>query len=145
MNALIVYDSQFGNTKMIAKAIAGEIAKSEKAKAVHVSDAKVQELKGFDVLVVGSPTQVWKPMPAIQKFLENLPDLDGLRAAAFDTRMKSPQIFTGSAAHAIAKELQKKGAKLVLAPESFFVEGTKGPLRMGEIERAEEWARLILR
>jgi flavodoxin len=145
MNALIVYDSQFGNTKMVARVIAAELAKSGKAKAIHISEAKMPELKGIDLLVVGSPTQAWKPMPKIQSFLENLPESNGLRAAAFDTRFKSPRLFTGSAARVIADELQKKGAKLVLAPESFFVEGTKGPLRMGEIERAEEWARLMLR
>lgn len=144
MNALVVYDSEFGNTKMVARVIAAELAKSGKAKAIHVSE-KTIDIKGVDLLVVGSPTQAWKPMPAIQEFLKSLHDLNGLKTAAFDTRFKSPKIFTGSAAKIIAKELEKKGAKLVLAPESFFVEGTHGPLRMGEIERAEEWVRLILR
>jgi len=145
MNALIVYDSQFGNTKMVARVIAAELAKSGKAKAVHITDAKMPELKGVDILIVGSPTQGWKPMPDVLAFLKNLPDLNGINVAAFDTRLKSPKIFTGSAARIIAKELQNKGAKLVCEPESFFVEGTKGPLRMGEIERAEDWARMILR
>ena len=145
MNALIVYDSQFGNTKMVARVIAAELAKSGPAKAVHITDAKMPELKGVDILIVGSPTQGWRPMPNVAEFLKNIPDLKGLHVAAFDTRLKSPRVFTGSAARIIAKELQNKGAKLITAPESFFVEGTRGPLRMGEIERAEEWARLILR
>lgn len=130
---------------MIARVIAAELAKSGKAKAFHVSETKVPDIKGVDLLIVGSPTQGWKPMLDVLAFIKNLPDLGGLKTAAFDTRFKSPRVFTGSAARVIAKELQKKGAKIILAPESFFVEGTKGPLRMGEIERAEEWARLILR
>ena len=146
MDALVVYDSQFGNTKMIAKVIASELAKSGKAEAIHVSDipkSSPPQLEKIKLLIVGSPTQAWKPMPAINEFLKELSGLKGLRAAAFDTRLKSPRLLTGSAARVIAKELEKKGALMVLPPESFFVEGTKGPLKMGEIERAEKWARLI--
>lgn len=146
MNALIVYDSQFGNTKMLARVIAAELMKSGKAKAIHVSEASPPKLRGIDMLIVGSPTQAWRPMSDILAFLKYLPDLKGMRAAAFDTRFKLPRAFTGSAARVIAKVLKKKGAKLLMPPESFFVEGTKGPLRFGEIERAEKWTRdMIIR
>jgi len=43
----------------------------------------------------------------------------------------------------IARRLQKKGGVPALAPEGFFVNGTEGPLRAGEIERAAAWARSL--
>jgi len=38
----------------------------------------------------------------------------------------------------------KKGAELVTSPEGFYVEGVKGPLVEGELERVEAWAREIV-
>ncbi len=137
MNALIVYDSQFGNTEKIAKKVAAAIGKS--AKAVHVSKADAR-LNGVDMLIVASPTQAWRATPAIRSFLEKLPGLIGIPAAAFDTRFKRTRILTGSAARGISKALEKKGAKILMPPESFFVESKKGPLLDGELERAEKWA-----
>ena len=44
------------------------------------------------------------------------------------------------AAPRLAKELEKKGGKLVAEPEGFIVENKEGPLKQGEIERATKWA-----
>ena len=142
MNALIVYDSQFGNTEKIAKSIAEKIGKQ--TKTIHVSKADSSMLKEADMLIVGSPTQAWRATPAIRLFLEKLPDIKDISAAAFDTRFKRTRLLTGSAAHGIAKALERKGARLIVPPESFFVKDTKGPLLDGEIVRAEGWARLIM-
>ena len=62
------------------------------------------------------------------------------RAAAFDTRFDKPAFLTGSAAKGIAKRLRQRGFELVAEPESFFVLGTEGPLKDGELERAAAWA-----
>jgi hypothetical protein len=58
----------------------------------------------------------------------------------FDTRLTWPRFLAGSAAAAAAKRLAKKGARLLVPPESFLVTGTEGPLVEGEIERARTWA-----
>jgi hypothetical protein len=50
----------------------------------------------------------------------------------------------GYAARRIANRLKKCGGKLVVPPERFFVEGTEGPLKEGEVERAADWARRIM-
>ena len=70
---------------------------------------------------------------------EELPRGAG-RAAAFDTRFDKPTFLTGSAAKGIAKRLRAKGYTLVTPPESFFVDGTEGPVHEGDLERAAEWA-----
>jgi hypothetical protein len=44
----------------------------------------------------------------------------------------------------MAAKLREKGVPSLVPPESFFVKGTEGPLREGELERAFMWARQIV-
>jgi hypothetical protein len=62
----------------------------------------------------------------------------------FDTRADKPALLVGSAAHGMARRLRHRGYRLVAEPESFFVEGTSGPLEAGELERAAEWAKTVV-
>jgi hypothetical protein len=45
----------------------------------------------------------------------------------------------------MASKLLEKGVSLLAEPESFFVKGTEGPLRDGELERASKWARTLVK
>jgi flavodoxin I len=68
----------------------------------------------------------------------------GTNTAAFDTRLTSRMVVIfGYAAPKIAKSLEGRGGKLVVPPEGFFVKGSKGPLKEGELERAGAWAKAI--
>jgi flavodoxin len=146
MNALIVYDSQYGNTERIAQAIADALGEFGEARAVRLDPRQPVELQGVDVFIVGCPTQGWRPTPAIRSFLEEASseELRGLAGACFDTRFRLPRFMTGSAAKVMAGKLREKGVSLLVAPESFFVKGTEGPLRDGELERASTWARMLV-
>lgn len=141
MNAVIVYDSKFGNTERIARAIASALH----GRALRVDQCEPFELDGVDLLVIGSPTQAWRPTPAIQEFLREIAmrPLRDLPVACFDTRFDKPRWLTGSAAHMIARKLREGDARLVLPPECFFVTESEGPLEDGEIERATAWAQDI--
>ena len=145
MKALVVYDSQYGNTEKIARAIGDAIPE---ARVLHASEAGQQDLEEVDLLIVGSPTHGGRPMGAIQTFLMKAPAtaIKGINVATFDTRFASrfAKVF-GYAAGRIANPLKRKGGNLFVEPEGFFVEGTKGPLKEGELERAAGWAGAILR
>jgi len=145
MKVLIVYDSVYGNTEKIAKAIGGAI--TGEVKVLRVDEANPSELKTIDLFIVGSPTQGGRPTPAIRDFLNKVPEpsLKDINVAAFDTRIptKLVRVF-GYAAGRITDNLKEKGGTLVASPEGFFVKGTKGPLREGELERAADWAEGIL-
>jgi len=137
MKILIVYDSTYGNTEEIARAI-GEAITGE-VKVLRVGEADPSET--FDLLIVGSPTHGGRPTQAIQDFTKRVPALNSAPVAAFDTRLSTGLVkIFGYAAGRIGKTLEKKGGTLVKPPEAFFVKGTKGPLREGELERAASWA-----
>jgi flavodoxin I len=141
MRALVVYDSFYGNTEEIAKAIGGAITGGE-VSVLRAGEVGPPEMENISLLVVGAPTQGGRATPAIRDFLNRISkaEINGVDAAAFDTRVTSKvaKIF-GYAAGKIASNLKKKGANLVAEPEGFFVEGTKGPLTEGELERAAAW------
>ncbi len=143
MKALIVYDSVYGNTEKIAEAMTGSITPSGETKLLRAGEASPSELESLDLLIVGSPTHGGRPTAAVQDFLNKLTQqsLKGIKVAAFDTRATSKfaKIF-GNAARRIAGQLTKKGGMLAASPEGFFVTGTKGPLKDGELERAAAWA-----
>ena len=141
MKTLVVYDSLYGNTKMIAQAI-GDALPGE-VEVLHVSEAEASGLRAYDLLIVGAPTHGAKPSPDVQTFLDQIqaPALEGIKVAGFDTRMTNRLILLfGTAAPKIAAALQEKGGTLVGKPEGFFVRGGKGPLKDGEVERAARWA-----
>lgn len=146
MNTLIIYDSTYGNTELIARAIAGRLGERETVKLFHAQEAGSPELKGVDLLIIGCPTQRHGFTPALRALLENIPRgaLKGVTAAAFDTRYRMTRIFSGSAAQLIAKRLERAGASLIFPPESFYVVEREGPLEDGELERAIQWAGEIL-
>ncbi len=145
MKALVVYDSVYGNTEKIARAIAGVLTGD--VKVLRPGEANPSELKSVDLLIVGSPTQGGRPTKAIQEFLNRLPEpaVKGVNVAAFDTRLSTKLVgIFGYGAGKIADSLKRKGGTLILPPEAFFVKGREGPLKEGELERAAVWAKRIL-
>jgi flavodoxin I len=151
MKTLIIYDSFFGNTEQIARA-AGQSLNVGNDGILRVDDVKPEHLKGVDLLIVGSPTRGFRPSEKTAAFLKALPAdaCKGTKVAAFDTRIAVNEIkqaplrflvkLGGYAAAPIAKQLQAKGGTLVMPPEGFFVKDRQGPLKPGEIERAQNWA-----
>jgi flavodoxin len=152
MKALVVYESFFGNTEKIARAV-GTAMELEDSEVVTAASVSVEQIKNLDLLVVGSPTRAFQPCPDTKSFLKNLPAgvLKGIKVAAFDTRVvisdKTPGILKilvkvfGYSAEPIAKSLIKKGGTQVQDPAGFFVLESEGPLKEGELERAAEWAK----
>jgi flavodoxin len=114
----------------------------------RAGEAAGADVKALDLLVVGSPTHGGWFTEAVKGWLDQVPAtaLQGIRVAAFDTRTP-PTILSrifGYAAPRIADRLEKKGGTLLVPPEGFFVQGIKGPLNEGELERAADWAKKIV-
>lgn len=146
MKALVVYDSTFGNTEQVAKAIAAGMGPDVDVRAIKASLADPAAAIGVDLLVIGSPTNGGRPTKPVQDFIKRLPALGAsTRVAAFDTRM--PQRWAaifGYAGPRIASSLQAKGGRSLTSPEPFFVDGQKGPLQDGELAKATTWGRRLI-
>jgi flavodoxin I len=149
MRTLLVYDSAYGNTKRLADAIAMTLG--EDAKVVHASNVGQPELEDFELLIVGSPTQGGRPTKPVKALLDGIPQrgLAGKMVAAFDTRMPTDDAglvmrlflrIVGFAAPRIHAALVAKGGRAAANPAGFIVQGKEGPLRAGEVARAEAWA-----
>lgn len=143
MNTLVVYHSQFGNTKTLAEAIGKTLAAFGPVRLAAIGDPDSQQFENVDLLVIGGPTQAHGASQAVQGFLAPLKarGIVGVKAATFDTRLRGPEILWGSAAKAMATTLRHAGLELLVPPESFLVVGARRPeLVGGEIERATNWA-----
>ncbi|MGE5334636.1 MAG: flavodoxin family protein [Nitrososphaerota archaeon] len=146
MKALVVYDSQYGNTERVASAIADTLRTSGEVELIRVDPVHALDPQGVDLLMLGCPTQGWKPTQAMQDLVAKLSpaQLRGVAVVCFDTRFQKPRWMTGSAARVMAKNLQRLGIAPIVPPESFFVGHTEGPLLAGELGRAAMWARTVL-
>jgi len=166
MQAVVIYESMFGNTRSIAYAIGAGLAEYFDVTVIPVGQAYPTSYNQADLVVVGGPTHVRgmsrpstrqgaaKQAEAAGRGLTLEPDTlgEGLRewlashvtsrghglAAAFDTRMQGPPVITGRASKAISGALRRQGYELVAKPQSFLV--TKAnELRPGEQNRARAW------
>jgi hypothetical protein len=159
MPVLVVFESMFGNTRLIADAVAEGLARHVPAQQVEVGAAPTVIAGEVELLVVGGPTHAFglsRPGTrqsaaqqaegglvsagiGLREWLEALQkDAAHVPVAAFDTRISRPRL-PGSAAAAVDKRLRRLGFRSVASPTSFYVEGTTGPPMEGEIERARRW------
>jgi flavodoxin len=156
MNIVVVYDSIFGNTRTIAETIREVLAPGNDVRLALVQDARELDLTTTDLLVVGSPTRGFRPTPHVSSYVEGLDRVaPGKLAAAFDTRLDLETVkpeplkwvidVGGYAASRIAASLERHGFVLKGGLAGFLVEGAEGPLKEGEVERARDWARNLLR
>ena len=149
MHTLIIYDTEYGNTQQIALALAEAFKVHGSVRlvvATETGETEMPDLQGVDLLVIGGPTQIHGLSPAMRILLKNIPTntLSGLPVVTFDTRYRAATYISGSAAQAIAHELKKEKALLLLPPKSFFVRGREGPLEEDGEDNAARWVQTIM-
>jgi hypothetical protein len=164
MRALVVYESMYGNTHLVANAIGEGLAAHMEVDVVPVEQASDALVRGADLVVVGGPTHVHgmtrdstrkAAVEAARKPDANLeldPDaagpglrdwFDGLapaagRAAAFDTRMDGPAALTGRASKGIRSRLRRHGFDVIADPRSFLVD-KQNHLEPHQADAARAW------
>ncbi len=138
--AIVVYDSGFGNTEKIARALAAGLRDGGiDADTARVDGVEAGELAGYDLIAVGGPTHIIGASKPMKEFLERLKavDLRGLKGFSFDTRNESRMnsrmwlMFENSAARVIEGALRKEKMDIVRPRRSAIVEGREGPLHEG--------------
>jgi hypothetical protein len=164
MRALLVYESMFGNTEQITKAVRKGLERHGDVEMMEVSNAPDVIGYGVDVLVVGAPTHAFglsrpstrksaadqrpgRPLVSqgrgVREWLESLRvHRKGLPAACFGTRIAVPKL-PGTASHKLHRRLARMGFRQPIETTDFFVSGMEGPLVDGELKRAEEWGYML--
>jgi flavorubredoxin len=156
MKAIVVYQSLWGNTAAVARAVAEGIGQG--ARALSTSEATAQAITGADMIVAGAPVlgfslprenmlqmidakkATYKVAPdlsqlSMRAWLDSLPAGSG-HAAAFETRIWwSPGGSTGG----IESGLERAGYRRLAKAQRFLVQGETGPLKEGELEKAKAW------
>jgi flavodoxin len=146
MKTVIVYESQFGNTRHIAEVIGRQLETRGPVRLMSIGENHDVDLEAIDLLVVGGPTQAHTTTQAMRQFLAQLKaPAKAKLAAAFDTRINIPKLLSGSAAKPIAKMLKAAGFEIAVEGESFLVIGGKeNALVPGELEHARLWAARLI-
>jgi hypothetical protein len=163
VRALVVFESMFGNTAAVARAVGDGIAAHGEVTVVPIDQAPAVVGPDIDLLVVGGPTHafglsraatrasaVQQGGPAVtgtdvglREWLDRVVVLStATTVAAFDTRVLHTHL-PGSAARAALRRLRRDGLSPAGAPVSFDVAGTPGPLADGELDRARAWGELL--
>jgi flavodoxin len=147
MQTVVIYDTKFGNTEKIAKAIAQGASELGTVRVVDGGQVVLPFSDPPDLLLIGGPTQKRGMSPGLRDVVEALVrgSLQGVPAASVDTRYRGSTWLR--ARRRGPQRLQKAGARLVAAPESFFI-GRGHPLERqtlepGEVERAEAWGHAV--
>ncbi len=163
MKALVVYESMFGNTEQIARAVADGLSESVEVQLTEVSHAPTEPDSDVALIVAGGPTHAFSMSrtntraDAINRGAQEGEREFGLREwmaalpsgqhttqiATFDTKIESMRHAPGSAAKGAAKVARRHGYDSAVKAESFYVRGIDGPLEEGEIDRARAWARQL--
>ena len=162
MKAVVVYESLWGNTAAIARAIAEGIGSGTVARTTD--EATAEELATADLVVAGAPVLGFRlggdqiraaivrdeadaptppdlAHPSLRSWLESLPSGHG-RSAAFETRIWwSPRGAVGD----IESRLTRVGYPPIAAAQKFVVKDKYGPLRDGELDRARQWGEELSR
>ena len=151
MKALIVYDSVYGHTEKIAQAIGKGLTNKYEYSVVKGNNVGKNQLEELNLLIIGTPTHGGRWTEAIRDFLKEISGmkLEGVKVAVFDTRTESTGIIGGierifgRVAPRLAEEMKKHERNVIIEPEGFVVKGRKGPLKEGELQRAENWGNQI--
>jgi len=141
-NVIIVYESKYGNTKIVAETIAegmGQVSEN-KITLRELKDVNTKQLVDFDLILIGSPNHMGGPTGGIKKFISNLGKLDlkEKHAAAFDTYMAGDY---EKAVKKMEKQITEKVPELrLLTPGiSIRVEGMKGQITEGELPKCRDF------
>jgi flavorubredoxin len=140
MKAIVLFDTLFGNTEIIASRLTRGLQKTGvEAEAVNIKSARIDRLTEYDLIALRAPTQYFTASKPMKEFMERLKGLDlkGKRGFAFDTKLGSP--LSGSAAKFIEKKLREFGLDMIKERSSAIVVTQKGANAGTTLEDGMEW------
>ncbi len=141
---LVVYDTTFGNTKLLAEEIAAGIEEAGDISCTLTKHSELsrQDIASYEGVLFGCPVHATTATRGIKGAIKKAAraGLDGKLGAVFDTYM-GPQ--KARAVDKMESDIKKRapGMRLVTPGLSALVDGFRGPLNPEEIPRAREFGK----
>ena len=141
-NVIVIYESKYGNTKLVAEKIIEGMKQVSGIEAVltEVNSIDLKQIARFDTILIGSPNHMGGATRSIRKFIDKLGKLnpEGKLTAVFDTYIGKDY---EKAVRKMERQISEKvsGLKLVEPGLSIRVEGMKGPITEGETPKCKEF------
>jgi len=140
-NALILYDTVYGNTKRVALALSrGLEAGNLYVDCVSIESFKIEEMMNYDVIGIGSPTHFHGASKVMKLFLRRIEDLKLENKYGFVFETRGDFRLAGSVANRIMKSLKKMKLKIIHPIITGIVLDKEGPLQVKTQERVEQIA-----
>ena len=140
---IIVYDSKFGNTKLVAETILEGINEVENVEAVlkKLEQTDPAELLGYDMILIGSPNHYGGPTIDMKEFMNRLENVGLVEkpVAFFDTYLGAG--FFEKAVKRMEKMINEKlpGLNVIVPGLSIRVEKSRGPIVEGELPKCRDF------
>jgi len=143
---IIVYESKFGNTRLVAEKLAEGIREVEGMEVVvtELKDVGLYTIQVFDAVLIGSPNHFHGPTRSIKKFIDGLGklDLEGKWYAVFDTYIEED--FRTAVKKMEARINQKvPGVRQIAYGLSIKVQDVKGPVLVEELPKCKDFGNKI--
>ena len=148
VKVFVVYDTKYGNTKLVAEKIVEGIREAEGIKAAvgYVKEVNPADLAEYDAVLIGAPNHMGKPSRTISKFVDELAKLDlkAKQVAVFDTYFEKPRNFEKAMKKLEKKVREKLPSWKLLSPGlSIKVTGVNGPIAEGELPKCVAFGKKI--
>jgi len=143
MKGIIIYYSQTGNTRKIARAIhKGTSQLADQCDLVHIREANSRELAKYDLVGLGSPVWMGGFPPNVRLFVESIPDQGGRHIFSFCTHGVMPELYFPG----VTRKLKARGFTVIgwndwygsvhfqVAPKPYFTDGHPDEIDLAEAE-----------
>ena len=144
----VVYDSKYGNTKLVAENILKGIREVEGIEAAigYVKEVDAEKVANYNVIVLGAPNHMGRPSRTMTKFVDKL--------AEIDLKVKDVAVFgtyagrirtVDRAVKKLEKMVKKKlpNVNLISPTLSVRVNGVTGPIVEGELPKCVDFGKKI--
>lgn len=143
---IVVYESKYGNTKLVAEKIIEGMNEVGGIDAVlsELEEVDLNKVASYNAILIGSPNHFGGPTRGIKKFIDKLGKLplEGKMFAVFDTYIKGDF-------EKVVKKMERRinekvlGLKWMAPGLSIEVQGMKGPFVEGELPKCKEFGNKV--
>ena len=147
---IVVYESKYGNTKLVAETIVDGMSNVEGLETVikDLKEVNLNKMSDYDTILIGSPNHYGGPTKAVKEFIDRLGKLhlNGKSFSVFDTYLgKKSDYFFEKAVKTMEKIMSENvpALKQIAPGLSIKVQGMKGPIVEGELPKCKEFGKKI--